>query len=62
MAKPVHRLNDPNSAGGVVNGPLQDFVFDQGQEISVNGSGVTPHTPFVPPQVATALEEKFSRK
>ena len=52
MAKSVHRRNDPNSAGGVVNGPAQGFVFDQGREISVDGSGVSAHPPFVPPHVA----------
>ena len=52
MAKPVHRLNDPNTAGGVVNAPVQDFVLDQGREISVDGSGVTGHPPFLPPHDA----------
>lgn len=52
MAKPVHRLNDPNTAGGVMNGPAQSFVFDQGREVSIDGSGVSPHPPFVPPHVS----------
>jgi uncharacterized Zn-binding protein involved in type VI secretion len=63
MAKPVHRFGDSNSAGGVVAGPLQDFVFDQGKLVSVDGSGVSGHAPFAPPHVApvTANGSSFVR-
>ncbi len=52
MAKPVHRRDDPNTAGGVVVSPIQDFVFDQGKEVATDGSGVSSHTPFAPPHLA----------
>lgn len=52
MNKPVHRQDDPNDAGGVVQTPSQDFVFDQDKLVSVDGSPVTPHPPFVPPHDA----------
>lgn len=52
MTKPVHRQGDPNSGGGVVNAPVQDFVFDQGKLVATDGSGVSAHAPFEPPHTA----------
>lgn len=52
MTNPTHRQGDPNDAGGVVTAPAQDFVFDQGKLVSVDGSSVSPHPPFVPPHTA----------
>lgn len=62
MGKDVHRLGDPNAAGGVVVGPAQDFVYDQGKLVSVDGSGVSPHPPFIPPHVSpvTASGSSFA--
>ena len=53
MAKKIHRQDDPNSAGGIVMVPLQDFVSVQGKLVAVDGSPVTPHDPFIPPHVGT---------
>ncbi len=49
----VHRVGDSNDAGGVITGSLQSSVFANGILVSVDGSPVSPHLPFVPPHVGT---------
>lgn len=41
----AHRMSDLNSGGGAVTSIPQDFVTDQGQLVSVNGSIGTGHAP-----------------
>lgn len=53
MSRDVHRVSDPNTAGGIVSSVLQDFVSCEGQLVAVDGSPVTPHFPFFPPHVGT---------
>lgn len=50
----IHRLTDPNTAGGRVTHTVrQSTVFANDLLVSVNGSCVTGHFPFVIPHVPT---------
>jgi len=49
---PIHRLGDPNSAGGEITGIPQSTVFANDKLVSVDGSSVAPHTPFIAPHLA----------
>jgi len=56
MARMVHRLTDPNTAGGAVTqAVLQQTVFANNLLVRVNGSCVTAHPPFIPPHAPTCL-------
>jgi len=48
-----HRIGDSNDAGGLVSASLQSSVYVNNILVSVDGSPVTPHLPFVPPHVGT---------
>lgn len=48
-----HRIDDANYAGGVVSSSLQSTVYANNILISVDGSPVTPHPPFISPHTGT---------
>lgn len=48
---PVHRQGDPNTEGGIAQN-LQSTVFANSLLVAVDGTGVTPHFPFIPPHLA----------
>jgi uncharacterized Zn-binding protein involved in type VI secretion len=47
----VHRLGDLNDAGGSILSIPQSTVFANGILISVDGSLVSPHRPFLEPHI-----------
>jgi len=50
-ADPVHRRGDSNTAQGQALGGI-DSVLVNYQPIVVDGTGVSPHSPFLPPHLS----------
>ena len=51
-ADTVHRRGDTNTAGGKALGGAESVLVN-GQPIVVDGTGVGPHPPFLPPHLFT---------
>lgn len=50
--EPVHRMGDMNTAGGKALGGAESVLVN-GLPIVVDGTGVGPHPPFLPPHLFT---------
>lgn len=56
----AQRVGDANSAGGVITASAQGSVYVNGILVSVDGSGVSPHVPFIAPHIGTVTSSGSS--
>lgn len=57
----VQVVGDANAAGGVITGSAQGQVYIDGRLVSVNGSPVSPHWPFILPHIGTVTTSGSAR-